>query len=112
MRSEWLLADRRSMLLADLAQAHAEMSEALASTTTYRDKLIPLASEYVEAAVADYQSGRGSFINVITAQQRRLDTELAQARARADFARHLAELERWAGGPLNPAAILETEVQP
>jgi outer membrane protein TolC len=42
---------------------------------------------------------------VINAEQRKLTAELSLARARADYATRLAELERWAGGRLDPAAI-------
>lgn len=100
-RAEWSLIERRAELLADLAQTRAEVLEAQASVTLYQDELVPLASEYLEAAVADYQSGTGAFLNVITAEQRKLSTDLGLARASADYARRLAELERWAGGPLN-----------
>ena len=62
-------------------------------------------AEYLEAAIADYQSGTGGFLNVITAEQRALSTELALARARADSARRLAELERWVGGSVDAAVI-------
>ena len=102
-RAEWSLIERRAELLADLAQARAEVLEAQASLVLYQDELVPLASEYLEAALADYQSGTGAFLNVITAERRKLSTHLALARARADYARRLAELERSAGGPLNPS---------
>ena len=102
-RAEWSLIERRADLLADLAQARAEVIEAQASVTLYQDELVPLASEYLEAAVADYQSGTGAFLNVITAEQRTLSTELALARARADYARRRAELERWVGGSFDTA---------
>lgn len=101
---EWTLIERRAELLADLARAHAEVVEAQSSVMIFRDQLVPLSSEYLEAAMADYQSGRGAFLNVITAEQRQLSTELALARARADYLRRLAELERWVGGPVGSTA--------
>ena len=104
-RAEWTLIERRAGLLADLTQAHAEVVEAQSSVALYRDQLVPLAAEYLEAAIADYQSGTGGFLNVITAEQRALSTELALARARADSARRLADLERWIGGPVDAEAI-------
>ena len=104
-RAEWTLIERRAGLLADLTQAHAEVVEAQSSVALYRDQLVPLAAEYLEAAIADYQSGTGGFLNVITAEQRALSTELALARARADSARRLAELERWVGGSVDAAVI-------
>ncbi len=107
-RTEFSRVERRADLLSDLAQAHAEVFEAQSSVVLYRDRLIPLAAEYLEAAVADYQSGNGAFLNVITAEQRKLATDLALERARADYARRLAELERWVGGSLETAGITLT----
>lgn len=110
-RAEWTLVERRAELLADLTQARAEVVEAQSSVALYRDQLVPLSAEYLEAAIADYQSGSGAFLNVITAEQRALSTELALARARADYARRLAELERWVGGPIDAAARLTSGEQ-
>lgn len=110
-RAEWILIERRAELLADLTQARAEVVEAQSSVDLLRDQLLPLSTEYLEAAITDYQSGSGSFLNVITAEQRALNTELALARARADYARRLAELERWVGGPLDAAARLTSGEQ-
>ena len=64
----------------------------------YEEQLLPLASEYLEASLADYRSGSGAFLNVVTAEQGNLNTELALERARADYFRRLAELELWTGG--------------
>jgi len=100
-RAQFSLAERRAELLSDLAQARAEVFEAQASVALYQDQLLPLAAEYLDAAITDYQSGSGAFLNVITAEQRKLSTDLALARARADYVRRLAELERWVGGPIS-----------
>jgi len=99
-RTEWALTDRRATLLADITQARAETIEAQKSIRLYEDQLVPLAQEYLSASIADYESGAGAFLNVITAEQRSLDTGLALARARADYVRRLAELERLTGGDL------------
>ncbi len=111
-RVELSLIERRANLLADLAQARAEVLEAHESVELYNDKLVPLATEYLEAAVADYQSGTGGFLNVIIAEQRELNTALALARVRADYVRRLAELERWTGGSLNSLLPVHSGVQP
>ncbi len=111
-RAQWSLVERRVELLADLAQARAEVLEAQASVQLYENQLVPLAAEYLEAALADYQSGSGAFLNVITAEQRKLNTDLSLARARADYVRRLAELERWVGGPINQSRSLRSGEQP
>jgi outer membrane protein TolC len=100
-RTKYSLSERRAELLAALATARAEVIEAQSSIALYQDELVPLAAEYLEAAIADYQSGAGAFLNVVTAEQQKLDTDLELARARADYVRRLAELELWAGGSLD-----------
>ncbi len=110
-RAQWSLVERRAELLADLAQARAEVFEAQASVALYQDELVPLSAEYLETALADYRSGSGAFLNVITAERRRLSTDLALARARADYTRRLAELERWVGGPIHSSLPSPAGVQ-
>jgi cobalt-zinc-cadmium efflux system outer membrane protein len=100
-RTRFSLSERRAGLLAALATARAAVVETQASVNLYRDELVPLAAEYLGAAIADYQSGAGAFLNVITAEQRKLETDLDLARARADYVGRLAELELWAGGSLD-----------
>ncbi len=91
--------NRRAQLLGDLARAHAEVHESLKAVSLYEQSLLPLAKEYFDATLADYQSGTGSFLAVITAEQQQLTTEEGHARNRADVLRHLAELDRWTGKP-------------
>lgn len=110
-RAQWSLVERRAELLADLAQARAEVLEAQASVALYQDELVPLSAEYLETALADYQSGSGAFLNVITAERRKLSTDLALARARADYTRRLAELERWVGGSIHSSLPSPAGVQ-
>lgn len=99
-RAKYSLSERRAALLAALAIARAEVLEARDAVTLFQDELLPLAAEYLDAAIADYRSGAGAFLNVVTAERRKLDTELELARTRADYVRRAAELELWAGGPL------------
>jgi cobalt-zinc-cadmium efflux system outer membrane protein len=97
---EWRLTEQRSELLSELAEARARLVETRETVEIYQTQLVPLVTEYLDAAIADYSSGSGGFLNVVTAEQRKLATELALARARADYVRALAALERWAGGSL------------
>ena len=101
MKNHWELVDRRNHLLADLERSHAEVMESIQVIQLYRDKLVPLADENFAAAEADYRAGAGDFLNVITAENQKLMTELRLERARANYVRRLSELERWTGGPFN-----------
>lgn len=99
-RARWQLQDRRAQLLAELQRARAELAEARDVITLHEERLLPLARENLAAAETDYRAGAGDFLNVITAENQKLATELGLERARADYARRLAELERWTGAPL------------
>lgn len=110
-RAEWARKDRRAELLADLARARAAVVESIQAIQLYEQRLAPLARQYLDAAIADYQSGTGAFLNVVTAEQRNLETELAFERARADYLKRFAELDLWAGGQLNTAAERQGEDQ-
>ena len=84
-------------LIEQVAQTYAALEESLAAIKLYQTSWLPLANEYVEAALADYGSGSGSFQTVVSAEQRKLATEQDYERNRADSLRRLAELERWSG---------------
>ena len=99
-RAASTLEDRRASLLADLSGDYAAVREAAQSVALYRDELMPLAQSTLEVARAEYGSGRGDFLNVLTAEQHRLDTELGLARMQSDYFRELAELDRASGGGL------------
>lgn len=100
-RAAFALDDRQAALLSEVAAARSRVVEARDAVDLYESKLLPLADEYLTTAVADYRSGDGAFLNVITAEQRKLDAELAYVRAVSDHSRHVAELKRWSGAPID-----------
>lgn len=99
-RSASTLEDQRASMLADLAADYASVHEAAQSLALYRDELVPLARETLEVARTEYGSGRGDFLNVLAAEQHRLDTEIGLARAQSEYFQRLAELEQVSGGGL------------
>lgn len=99
-RAASTLEDQRSALLAELAAAYAAAKQAAQSVALYRDELLPLARTTLEVARTDYGSGRGDFLSVLTAEQRRLETELGLARMQSEYFQRLADLERASGGGL------------
>ncbi|MBA3562592.1 MAG: TolC family protein [Gammaproteobacteria bacterium] len=109
-RLEAQLEDRRSALLSALEQSRAAVAESVATVALYRDELIPLSIENLSAARAAYGAGGGRFLDVIVAEQRKLEAELGLQRARADYLMRRAELERWVGGALPREAAVEPEV--
>jgi outer membrane protein TolC len=99
-RSASALEDQRATVLADLASAYASAREAAQSLALYRDELVPLTRTTLEVARSEYGSGRGDFLNVLIAEQHRLDTELGLARMESEYYQRLAQLEQASGGGL------------
>ena len=99
-RAASTLEDQRASLLADLSADYAAVREAKQSVALYRDELVPLAESTLNVSRSEYGSGRGDFLNVLTAEQHRLDSELGLARMQSEYFRALAELDRASGGGL------------
>lgn len=100
IRMEYELGDRRAALLSQLEQAHAAVAETAHTIALYQQELLPLARENLSAARSEYGAGGGAFLNVITAERRKLEAELELASTRAEHFAALAELQRWTGGEL------------
>ena len=66
----------------------------------YRDDLIPQAARAVETGETWYRQGQGSFSDYVEAQSAWYNFKLALARAKADYGKFLARLERLAGRSL------------
>ena len=109
MRRPHELADRRATLLSQLEQAHAAVEEAEHLITLYENELIPRTRENLSAARSEYSAGGGAFLDVLIAEQRKLNAELELESARADYFTALAELKRWTGGELPPADAAPTD---
>jgi outer membrane protein TolC len=99
-RAEYDLQGERATLLADLSAAYASTGEAAQSLALYRDDLVPLSRDALDVALSEYGSGRGGFLEVLTAEQHQLDTALGLARAQSEYFDRWAELERLSGSGL------------
>jgi outer membrane protein TolC len=66
----------------------------------YRDRLLPLANQAVDAALADYQTDKSTFLDVITAQRNLQDIDSALVNHLADYLKSLADLESVVGADL------------
>jgi cobalt-zinc-cadmium efflux system outer membrane protein len=97
-RAAATLDDQRATALSDLAADYAAALESARSLALYRDELVPLVRSTLEVARTEYGSGRGDFLNILTAERHRLDTELGLARIQSQYFEQLAELERASGG--------------
>ena len=109
-RTQMQLSNQRAQLLGELARARAQAIESLESIELYENSLLPLADEFLDAALADYQSGAGDFLSVIAAEQHKLAAAEELERNRADYISRFAELERWAGTTLDETGSPGSEV--
>ena len=109
-RAEYDLESERATLLADLSAAYASTREAAQSLALYRDDLVPLSRDALDVALSEYGSGRGGFLEVLTAEQHQLGTELELARAQSEYFDRWAELERLSGS--EPTTQIESRISP
>ncbi|MBT5558276.1 MAG: TolC family protein [Proteobacteria bacterium] len=93
-------ANQASQLLAELTAAYAGVVESLDSIELHENTLLPLADEFLKATLTDYESGRGGFMEVISAERQKLQIEEDLVRSHSSAIQRLAELELRAGGSL------------
>jgi len=104
------LENQRAQLLGELARARAEVVESIESVLLYENSLLPLADEFMDAALADYRSGAGDFVAVIAAERHKLTAAEDLERNRADYLRHSADLDLWTGKTLDKTGHPGSEV--
>lgn len=108
-------AGRKGAAEADLARMRAMQANQINDTRTaardtwfrlqnserlvrlYRDDLLPQAAKAMETAENWYKQGQGSFSDYVETQSAWYNFQLALARAKADYGKFLARLEKLAG---------------
>ncbi|MCJ7494604.1 MAG: TolC family protein, partial [Deltaproteobacteria bacterium] len=75
----------------------------------YRDQLMPQASQAMEIAETWFREKQGSFTDFVETQAVFYNFQLALARAKADYGKYLAQLERLAGRSLTPEGKKNSE---
>lgn len=91
------LADRSNALETDLEEALFHYDDAERKIRLYRDSLVPKVKESLDAAYSTFESGQGSFLDVIDAERILLEFRLVLERARADRLRARATLDALTG---------------
>jgi len=92
-------------VLGEVQRAYDRVRESAHVITLYRERLLPLAEENLQAARSDYESGSGNFLDLISVEKNLMQTRLQLEQALADYHRRLAALEHTVGGP---KALLST----
>lgn len=105
-QDEWNRIDQIAKIREEVQIAYERTDESIHVFQLYQNKLLPLADENLEAAIADYRAGRGDFLTLISSEKNRMQTQLQAEQALADTHRHLAELER-AVGNLEPLSAVD-----
>ena len=94
---------------------HEHWHQAFAAYNTAklsRDGLIPLSQQAVASAFAAYQSGRGSFSDLLEALRRLSESQRTYAERLVDLEQHVVMLEEAAGVPLRAAHAVPTSPAP
>lgn len=78
------LVDRGNSLETDLEEGLFRFDDADRKIRLYRDSLVPKVRESLDAAYSAFESGQGSFLDVIDAERILLEFRLVLERARAD----------------------------
>lgn len=89
-------------LSSDMEMALYRFRDASRRVGLFRDSLIPKGEESVQALDTAYQTGDEGFLDLIDAERVLLEFQLQAARAEADRAKALADIERITGIPLHP----------
>jgi len=99
MQIKWQIADKQAEIIGAVQRAYNNLEESRHVLTLYQNKLLPLADENLQAAKADYQSGKGNFLELVSTEKNLIQTQLNHVQAQADYYRHLAMLANRVGDP-------------
>lgn len=98
------LTDLLNAIAQEVEIAVADANSALESVTFYRDRMLPLARENVEAARRAYRAGQQNILALLDAQKTLIDRRRAYLEAQRDYAIAMSDLRRAVGGRISPAA--------
>jgi len=93
-------ADKIDRLNAAVKQALFKHEDSQRRIELYRDTLIPKAEESLQASLTAFEGEKASFLDLIDTERSLLEFQLMFARARADRAIAISNLERLAGRSL------------
>lgn len=103
-QTTWQQIDFIAKLKEEIQLNYDLTNESIHILNLYKNKLLPLAKETLAAAKSDYQSGKGSFLSLISSEKKYMETQLQTEQALANTHRRLAALES-ATGYLTPISM-------
>ncbi len=95
-------------LEAELSRALFAHRDARRQAELYGGALVPKARQSLEAARAAFETGRGSYLDLIDAQRLLLEFQLAAVRARIDLQIRQATIEQLIAAPLTTFAEIQS----
>ncbi len=99
LQMKWKIQDKQAVVAGAVQRAYNNVEESRHVITLYNNKLMPLAEENLHAAKVDYQSGKGGFLDLVSAEKNLIQTQLNFVQAKANYQRHLAMLAKHVGDP-------------
>jgi len=110
---KWQITDKQAQIVGAVQRSYNRLEESTHVLTLYQNKLLPLADENMQASKADYQSGKGNFLNLVSAEKNLIQTQLSFVQEQAQYYRFLAMLASRVGDPqiLDSALKLSSEQQ-
>ncbi|MCI0746022.1 MAG: TolC family protein, partial [Verrucomicrobia subdivision 3 bacterium] len=96
----------------EVQTAYAQLEESRKSLDLYSERLLPFAGQNVDAAQANYDVGKDSFLDLALAQRELIDVREKREEALVDYHRRLAELYRAVGGSVPAANAFEDVPEP
>ena len=92
------LAEGVDKVALEVTDAYDKLVESEHVVTLYRSKVIPSATENLEAAKSGYESSKVDFLTLITAEKNLMLVELEYEQALTAYHQRVATLERVVGG--------------
>jgi len=81
----------------EVQSAYEQLDESRRTVALYQERFLPIAEQSVKAARANYETNKGSFLDLLTAQRRVVEAQLMQQEAIVSMHRRKAELDRVTG---------------
>jgi outer membrane protein TolC len=111
-QAEWNKVDFVAQIRKEVQIAYDRAEESMHVYSLYKNRLLPLARENLNTATADYQSGKGDFLTLISSEKNWMQAQLKSQQTLTDSHRRIAELESAVGELKAFSTAILTSVAP
>jgi outer membrane protein TolC len=106
-----LFRNSRNMVDAQIRTAYASVRASETMVTAYESEIMPQSRQSLRGLLTDYQTGQSSYLVLIDSYRMYQMTRMEAAKARMDYIRNLASLERETG-VIELSVVPKEETQP